>query len=62
MGRVGRTIAEESIQLHGGIGMTEEYKLGAYAKRIIMADHQFGDTDHHLERYIALSRNSGNIS
>lgn len=54
MGRVGRTIAEESIQLHGGIGMTEEYKLGAYAKRIIMADHLFGDTDHHLERYIEL--------
>lgn len=55
MGRAGRLVAEEAIQMHGGIGMTEEYALGRYAKRIIMADHRFGDTDHHLERFIALS-------
>lgn len=55
LGRSGRLVAEEAIQLHGGIGMTEEYALGRYAKRIIMADHRFGDTDHHLERFIALS-------
>lgn len=34
--------------------MTEEYALGRYAKRIAMSDHRFGDTDHHLERFIAL--------
>ncbi len=54
IGRAGRMIAEEAIQMHGGIGMTEEYALGRFAKRIIMADHRFGDTDHHLERFIAL--------
>ena len=54
VGRVGRLIAEESIQMHGGMGMTEEYALGGYAKRIIMADHRFGDTDYHLERFIEL--------
>ncbi|MGH1414974.1 MAG: acyl-CoA dehydrogenase family protein [Pelagimonas sp.] len=54
IGRSGRLVAEECIQLHGGIGMTEEYALGRYAKRITMADHRFGDTDHHLERFIAL--------
>lgn len=54
LGRAGRLVAEEAIQMHGGIGMTEEYALGRFAKRILMADHRFGDTDHHLERFIAL--------
>lgn len=55
IGRVGRLVAEESIQMHGGIAMTQEYELAHIAKRIIMADHRFGDTDYHLERFIALS-------
>jgi alkylation response protein AidB-like acyl-CoA dehydrogenase len=55
MGRAGRLVAEESIQMHGGIAMTQEYELAHIAKRIVMADHRFGDTDHHLERFIALS-------
>ena len=55
MGRVGRLVAEESIQMHGGIAMTQEYELAHIAKRITMADHRFGDTDYHLERFIALS-------
>jgi len=55
LGRAGRFVAEEAIQMHGGIGMTEEYALGRFAKRIVMADHRFGDTDYHLERFIALS-------
>jgi len=56
VGRSGRLIAEESIQMHGGVAMTWEYALPHYAKRIVMIDHLFGDTDHHLERFIALSR------
>lgn len=55
MGRAGRLVAEDSIQMHGGIAMTQEYELAHIAKRIVMADHRFGDTDHHLERYIALA-------
>jgi alkylation response protein AidB-like acyl-CoA dehydrogenase len=55
MGRVGRLVAEESIQMHGGIAMTKEYELAHIAKRIVMTDHRFGDTDYHLERFIALS-------
>ena len=54
IGRAGRLVSEESIQMHGGIAMTQEYELAHIAKRITMADHRFGDTDHHLERYIAL--------
>ncbi len=56
IGRVGRLVAEECIQLHGGIGMTQEYRLGAVAKRMIMIDHEWGDSDHHLQRFIELSR------
>lgn len=55
IGRVGRLVAEESIQMHGGIAMTKEYELAHIAKRIVMTDHRFGDTDYHLERFIELS-------
>ncbi len=55
IGRVGRLVAEEAIQMHGGIAMTQEYELAHIAKRIVMTDHRFGDADHHLERFIALS-------
>jgi alkylation response protein AidB-like acyl-CoA dehydrogenase len=54
IGRVGTLVAEESIQMHGGIGMTWELPLSHYAKRLVMIDHQLGDEDFHLERYIAL--------
>ncbi len=56
IGRIGTLVAEESIQMHGGIGMTWELPLAHYAKRLVMIDHQLGDEDHHLERYIALGR------
>ncbi|HEY1151845.1 MAG TPA: acyl-CoA dehydrogenase [Pseudoduganella sp.] len=56
IGRIGTLVAEECIQLHGGIGMTWELPLAHYAKRLVMIDHQLGDEDHHLERYIALGR------
>ena len=56
IGRIGALVAEESIQLHGGIGMTWELPLAHYAKRLVMIDHQLGDQDHHLQRYIALGK------
>lgn len=56
LGRVGILAAEEFIQMHGGIGMTWELPLAHYAKRLVMIDHQLGDSDHHLQRYIALGR------
>lgn len=51
IGRVGQFVAEESIQLHGGIGMTWEYELGHFAKRLIMIDHEFGDEDYHIAKF-----------
>lgn len=52
----GTKVAEEAIQLHGGIGMTWEMPVSHYAKRLIMIEHQFGDEDYHLARYIGLSK------
>ncbi|MCA8868761.1 MAG: acyl-CoA dehydrogenase family protein [Rhodobacteraceae bacterium] len=56
IGRVGTLVAEEAIQLHGGIGMTWEHALGHYAKRLVMIGHQLGDEDFHLSRFIRLGR------
>ena len=49
IGRSGKHIGQEAIQLHGGIGMTMEYKVGHYFKRMTMIDKLFGDADVHLE-------------
>jgi pimeloyl-CoA dehydrogenase small subunit len=47
-GRSGRQVGQQAIQLHGGIGMTDEYKVGHYFKRVTAIDTLFGDADHHL--------------
>ncbi len=54
IGQVGTLVAEESIQLHGGIGMTWEHALGHFAKRLTMIGHELGDEDYHLMRYVRL--------
>jgi pimeloyl-CoA dehydrogenase small subunit len=50
IGRSGKHVGEEAIQLHGGIGMTMEYKVGHYFKRMTMIDLLFGDADMHLAK------------
>jgi pimeloyl-CoA dehydrogenase small subunit len=50
IGRSGRFIGQQTVQLHGGIAMTNEYKLGHYFKRLAMIDASFGDADYHLKR------------
>jgi len=52
----GKFIGQQCIQLHGGIGMTLEYKIGHYFKRFTAMESTFGDTDHHLA---ALARAGG---
>jgi pimeloyl-CoA dehydrogenase small subunit len=59
IGRSGRLVGQQAIQLHGGIGMTEEYKAGHYFKRLTMIDALFGDADHHLR---ALARNPSGVA
>jgi len=56
IGRSAKFIGESAIQMHGGIGMTMEYKVGHYFKRVTMIDKMFGDADHHLA---ALARMGG---
>jgi len=50
IGRSGRLVGQQAIQLHGGMGMTMEYKVGHYFKRVTMIDTLFGTADHHLAR------------
>ena len=47
----GRTVGHGAVQLHGGIGMTMEYVIGHYLRRIVAAEKLFGDVDHHLSRF-----------
>lgn len=55
IGKSARFIGEQAIQLHGGIGMTDEYKAGHYFKRLTMINVMFGDVDHHLRRFTCLN-------
>jgi alkylation response protein AidB-like acyl-CoA dehydrogenase len=48
-----RHISQESVQLHGGMGMSEELKVSHTFRRLTMIAQQFGDADHHLERFAA---------
>jgi pimeloyl-CoA dehydrogenase small subunit len=50
IGRSGRFLGQQAIQLHGGVGMTMEFKVGHYFKRLTMIDTMFGDADYHLAR------------
>jgi pimeloyl-CoA dehydrogenase small subunit len=50
VGQASKFVAQNAIQLHGGIGMTEEYAVGHYFRRCMVIEHLFGDTAHHLSR------------
>ena len=51
IGKAGRFVGQQSVQLHGGMGMTDELNVGHYFKRLTMIDTQFGNVDHQLKRY-----------
>lgn len=51
IGKAGRFIGQQAVQLHGGMGMTDELNVGHYFKRLTMIDTMFGNVDHHLKRY-----------
>jgi alkylation response protein AidB-like acyl-CoA dehydrogenase len=54
IGDAARLISQESVQLHGGMGMSEELKVSHTFRRLTMIGQRFGDVDHHLERYASL--------
>jgi hypothetical protein len=53
VGRSGTFVAENAVQLHGGMGMTEELAIGHYFKRLLVIEAQFGNTDFHLQKFAA---------
>jgi pimeloyl-CoA dehydrogenase small subunit len=53
VGQAARFVSQNAVQLHGGIGMTEEYAVGHYFRRVMVIEHSFGDTGYHLSRLAA---------
>lgn len=54
IGQAARLIGQEAVQIHGGNGVTDEYAIGHYFKRLTIFDSEFGDVDHHMKRHISL--------
>ena len=55
IGKSGMFIGENAVQLHGGMGMTEELRIGHYFKRLLVIDAAFGNADYHLQKFSAFS-------
>jgi len=55
IGKAGKLVSQDAVQIHGGMGMTDELNVGHYFKRVTMIESQFGNTDWHLRRYTELS-------
>lgn len=56
VGRAARRIGQESVQLHGAMGMTEELAIGHFFKRLTAVQYEFGTIDQHIARYASLTR------
>lgn len=54
IGKLARFVGQAAVQTHGGMGVTDEMRVGHYFKRTTMLDATFGNVDHHLKRYVAL--------
>ena len=55
VGQAARLIGQDAVQIHGGNGVTDEYAIGHYFKRLTIFDSEFGNVDHHMKRHIALA-------
>ena len=54
VGKAGKFIGQQAVQLHGGMGVTDELNVGHYFKRLTTVETIFGNTDYHLKRYTSL--------
>ena len=54
VGKAIRSVGQESVQIHGGIGVTNELDVGHYFKRVTALEIMFGNTDYHTERFASL--------
>lgn len=55
IGQAAHKIGQDAIQIHGGMGMTDELAIGHYFKRLTIFDSEFGNIDHHMKRHVALA-------
>ena len=53
IGKASSFVGENAVQTHGGMGVTEELRVGHYFKRLLVIEAQFGNTDYHLEQFAA---------
>jgi len=54
IGKSGIFVGENAVQLHGGMGVTEELRVGHFFKRLLVIDSQFGNADFHLDKFTSL--------
>ena len=54
IGKSGIFVGESAVQLHGGMGVTEELRIGHFFKRLLVIDSQFGNADFHLDKFTNL--------
>lgn len=52
VGRAGRFVGQQAVQIHGGMGVSDELRLSHYFKRLTAIEHTFGNSDFHLRRFI----------
>jgi alkylation response protein AidB-like acyl-CoA dehydrogenase len=60
VGRAGKLIGDEAIQLHGGMGMSDELDVGHYVKRLMMINTTFGDADYNQQKFSKLANTCSN--
>ena len=58
---MGRYVAEQAVQLHGAMGVTDELDIGTYFKRLMVIDTCFGPSDFHYSRHAALNAYAAKI-
>ena len=54
VGKAGKYIGQQAVQLHGGMGVSNEMSIGHYLKRFTVIDSMFGNTQHHINKYSSL--------
>ena len=52
MGRACRFVGQQAVQLHGGMGVTDELPVSHHFRRLTAIELSLGDTEHHLERFV----------
>ncbi len=55
VGKAARRVGEEAVQIHGAIGVTDEFDIGHYLKRLTTIQYLFGSTEYHRQRYVRLA-------